>query len=374
MSKKEDNTVAFPKQRPAEGEQLAKWPFATAESIAEEIEPEVTEWYPASINPVRNGTYQVVVTEEDVNWPFPGNVIDGTWNGTAWDVAVVKWRGLASEPKQETIPESKERVYAPGELIAIEEHGGKKYEIRQPSAEFSKSFPGVRDMIEIKDPNEVKQDWRSILERAVAKHGLPNQLGAKGWINETQNFYYDDKPIATAEDGLKGWLYVERDDDGDGEPSWSNIDELAAVARAMIEDTNDDETSLNVDVVNPGPDDWEIRSVTIHNDEADGKSWDYEIDMDEDEFWEIVKKVMIENGEIDEPEEDEEIDTDDIDVNTFLWSYCADMGGEQRFSYGYRVTYMEFDDGFKMGMTIKDGELYVHYYDGKDVTKDTVFE
>ena len=153
------------------------------------------------------------------------------------------------------------------------------------------------------------------------------------------------------------------------------MEELAEVARAMIEDNNDDETSLNVNVIGAGEDDWDIRSVTIRNDEADGKSWDYEIDMDDEEFWEIVKRVMLENGEIEAPEdEDEEIDTDDIDVNTFLWSYCADMGGEQRYSYGYGVAYMEFDDGFKMGMTIKDGELYVHNYDGKEVTKDTVFE
>ena len=306
----------FPTARPAEGESLlnkkAAWPFATATAPADDAEESAVE---------------------------------------------------------------KEQTYEPGELIRIEESGGKMYEIRQPSADFSASFPGVLDMIEIKDPDAPKQDWLAILEATVAKHGLPNQMGATGWIAETQNFHYDGKPIATAEDGLKGWLYVERDDNGDGEPSWSNVEELAEVARAMIEDNNDDETSLNVNVIGAGEDDWDIRSVTIRNDEADGKSWDYEIDMDDEEFWEIVKRVMLENGEIEAPEdEDEEIDTDDIDVNTFLWSYCADMGGEQRYSYGYGVAYMEFDDGFKMGMTIKDGELYVHNYDGKEVTKDTVFE
>lgn len=332
----------------------------------EDNNPEVTDWFPVETTPVREGSYQVLTVESSL-WPFPQYA---NWDGKNWDgeETVTQWRGLANDP---TPPEP---VYQPGELIRIEESGGKMYEIRQPSADFSASFPGVLDMIEIKDPNKPKQDWRGILERAVAKHGLPHQIGAKGWINETQNFHYDGKPIATAEDGMKGWLYVEQEDDGDGEPSWSNVDELAAVARAMIEDTNNDETSLNVDVINPGPDDWEIRSVQIHNDEADGKSWDYEIDMDEDEFWEIVKRVMLENGEIDEPEEDEEIDTDDIDVNTFLWGYCDDMGGEQRFSYGYGVAYMEFADGFRMGMTMKDGDLYVHYYDSKDVTDTTVFE
>ena len=289
----------------------------------------------------------------------------------AWPFATGTPPVVSQEEVEETVEE--ERVYQPGELIRIEESGGKRYEIRQPSADFSASFPGVLDMIEIKDPNAPKQDWRGILEGAVAKHGLPKEVGAKGWISESQTFHYDDKPFATVEEGLKGWLFVERDDDGDGEPSYKDVDELAEVCRAIIEDTNDDETSLNVNIVNPDPNGWDTRSVRINNEEADGKSWDYEIDIDEDEFWDIITKVLIESGELDEPEEDEEIDRDDIDVSGFLWEHASDMGGEQRYSYGYGVAYMEFDDGFKMGMTMKDGELYVHYYDGQDVNKDTVF-
>ena len=61
-----------------------------------------TEWFPASIDPVRPGTYQVLDCEQEVSWPFQSNIIAGTWDGTAWDVSVsitvVKWRGLANDP------------------------------------------------------------------------------------------------------------------------------------------------------------------------------------------------------------------------------------------------------------------------------------
>jgi hypothetical protein len=179
--------------------------------------------------------------------------------------------------------------------------------------------------------------------------------------------------MADVEEGLKGWLYVNRDDNGDGEPSYSNVEELIEVCRSMIEDNNDDETSLYVAVVNPDPDGEDIRHVTINNDDADGKSWEHDVVMDEDEFYEIVKKTLIENGELDE-EEAEDMDSDDLDLSNFFWSYCDSQGDETRYSYGYGVAYMEFDDGFKVGMTSKDGDLVIHYYDSKDVDKNTVFE
>jgi hypothetical protein len=62
-----------------------------------------TDWFPASINPVRIGTYQVLDTEQEVAWPFQSNVLAGTWDGTKWDISastnVIKWRGLNKEPK-----------------------------------------------------------------------------------------------------------------------------------------------------------------------------------------------------------------------------------------------------------------------------------
>lgn len=62
-----------------------------------------TEWFPASINPVRVGTYQVLDCEQEVSWPFQSNILAGTWDGKKWDIAVsttvVKWRGLTKESK-----------------------------------------------------------------------------------------------------------------------------------------------------------------------------------------------------------------------------------------------------------------------------------
>lgn len=66
-----------------------------------EIEkPIVTDWYPVSIDPVREGTYQVLHTELEEKWPFQSNVTSAVWNGKKWDdKKVVKWRGLTEEVK-----------------------------------------------------------------------------------------------------------------------------------------------------------------------------------------------------------------------------------------------------------------------------------
>mgnify|MGYP000013396725 CR=1 FL=1 len=70
--------------------------------VVEEDNP-YTDWFPADINPVRVGTYQVLNTEQEVSWPFQSNILAGTWDGKTWDIAVsttvVKWRGLNKEPK-----------------------------------------------------------------------------------------------------------------------------------------------------------------------------------------------------------------------------------------------------------------------------------
>jgi hypothetical protein len=62
-----------------------------------------TDWFPASINPVRVGTYQVLDCEQEVSWPFQSNILAGTWDGKKWDISVsttvVKWRGLAKNPE-----------------------------------------------------------------------------------------------------------------------------------------------------------------------------------------------------------------------------------------------------------------------------------
>jgi len=72
----------------------------TVELPPAQPEPLLTDWYPATINPVHKGTYQVIDTEEETKWPFGSNIIAGTWDGKKWDVSVtvIKWRGLAHKP------------------------------------------------------------------------------------------------------------------------------------------------------------------------------------------------------------------------------------------------------------------------------------
>jgi len=70
----------------------------TLEEASEEFheEPEVTDWFPVSINPARQGAYQV--TSSNIpNWPFPSYA---QWDGVQWsDEHVVSWRGLLKEPE-----------------------------------------------------------------------------------------------------------------------------------------------------------------------------------------------------------------------------------------------------------------------------------
>lgn len=73
------------------------------EDLGKDDDNPYTDWFPANINPVRVGTYQVLDTEQEVSWPFESNILAGTWDGEKWDIevstTVVKWRGLAKEPK-----------------------------------------------------------------------------------------------------------------------------------------------------------------------------------------------------------------------------------------------------------------------------------
>lgn len=85
----------------------AKWPFSTpsvevAPALAPIVEDlELTDWYPASINPARRGTYQVLDTDV-AEWPFPEpQPIEAKWSGKKWNLDnVLQWRGLAKDPKK----------------------------------------------------------------------------------------------------------------------------------------------------------------------------------------------------------------------------------------------------------------------------------
>lgn len=81
----------------AEQAEGAKWPFSPPNSEPEE--PELTDWFPVSVKPVRVGVYEIL-TKESINWPYPNK---GLWDGKKWnflDHTVEEWRGLAKDPGQ----------------------------------------------------------------------------------------------------------------------------------------------------------------------------------------------------------------------------------------------------------------------------------
>lgn len=71
------------------------------EDFGKEEKPIYTPWFPVDINPVHNGTYQVLHEEMEVCWPFESNVKAASWDGKKWDdKKVVKWRGLTENPNE----------------------------------------------------------------------------------------------------------------------------------------------------------------------------------------------------------------------------------------------------------------------------------
>jgi len=68
----------------------------------EVIEPELTEWFPVEVDPVRIGTYEVQLGSNGAVWPFPSYA---EWNGKVWrqNNKIAKdvncWRGLANDPE-----------------------------------------------------------------------------------------------------------------------------------------------------------------------------------------------------------------------------------------------------------------------------------
>lgn len=78
--------------------QTAKWPFDNKPV------QELTDWFPVSIKPVRNGLYDCEV--KTAAWPFP-QVKRLEWLNTTWfdegsnvvDIKeIIQWRGLAKDP------------------------------------------------------------------------------------------------------------------------------------------------------------------------------------------------------------------------------------------------------------------------------------
>lgn len=196
------------------------------------------------------------------------------------------------------------------------------------------------------------QDWLKVLTEEVARRGLPKSIGARGWITQSNDFWRGDEFVATGIDGLKGWIFIEREYDEYLEgPAWTDLDRFVEVLTNFVNNNTDGETGLYV-----GDD-----TLNLVNEEADGKSWEYESSMDEEELFEYIRETLAEN--------DEPIDLDeDPDVCSFLWDYCEARGGECTHDLSYGVAWVEFDDGFNLGFgTDNTGEVKLIKYGDQDI-------
>lgn len=199
------------------------------------------------------------------------------------------------------------------------------------------------------------QDWLQVLTDEVAKRGLPKEVGARGWIQQSMDFWHNENFVATGRDGLKGWIFLNRDpDDYNDEACWTDLDGLIDVVENFVTNNTDGETGLYVG------EDGE-RVLTLINEEADGKSWEYESDWDDEDLFGYIRDILVENGE--------EVDTDDEpDVYSFLWDYCEQRGGENEYDLSYGVAWIEFDDGFKIGLSSDyNGGLKLIKYGDQDI-------
>lgn len=68
--------------------------------LPEDDTPVTTDWFPVSINPVREGSYQAMDSEVETKWPFSSNIYEAKWDGKKWDKEIVMWRGLNKDPNE----------------------------------------------------------------------------------------------------------------------------------------------------------------------------------------------------------------------------------------------------------------------------------
>jgi hypothetical protein len=73
------------------------------EDVPTNVKSSLTDWFPADINPVHLGRYEIVTGVGSSSWPFP-SITHAEWTSTGWQhmetsvTNVAKWRGLACNP------------------------------------------------------------------------------------------------------------------------------------------------------------------------------------------------------------------------------------------------------------------------------------
>lgn len=206
------------------------------------------------------------------------------------------------------------------------------------------------------------QDWLQVLTDEVAQRGLPKSIGARGWITQSMDFWHDDNFVATGIDGLKGWIFIERDYDECLEgPAWTDLPGLIEVVENFVHNNTDGETGLYVG----------DNTLNLVNEEADGKSWEYQSEWDDDELHDYIRSTLDAAGEEVDPDEEP-------DVYGFLWDYCEQRGGECTHDLSYGVAWLEFDDGFTIGLSsdYEGGVKLIKYGDQdiRDTEQDNVVD
>lgn len=80
----------------ADGNIISKTEWDPAAEL-DKISPPLTEWFPADVNPVYQGRYQIN-NDKNPHWPFP---VYADWDGQKWsEDSIAEWRGLAENPNK----------------------------------------------------------------------------------------------------------------------------------------------------------------------------------------------------------------------------------------------------------------------------------
>lgn len=176
-----------------------------------------------------------------------------------------------------------------------------------------------------------KPDPMATLSEFINNHGMPTEIGVRGWITEVQEWNYKDEYIGDSVDGLKGWIKVPRIDSDNNHENYDDLETIFAIVKAMCEN-NVSGTELTIAIND------DTATVNLENEDADGKSWEwngaaYELD----ELEELIRR------ELEIEDEDEE-----VDINEFLWDHCEAKDFECEYDLSYGGAWVHWDDHTKI--------------------------